>query len=176
MRTIASESRKTRFALAAYAAEPSHAPESERRDALDALMDWANPSRRDRILNIFRPLPPRGVADAVAAITPVIPALLKNSPGGVPGGSRQTDCRSSRFRAPGDSPLFALATARQSGRERPRRGDRNTGFAEGQAPRAKSPAPRAVISSRMPKSAPPGLKALANGDSATSRKVDCCDH
>ncbi|HEY2343451.1 MAG TPA: HEAT repeat domain-containing protein, partial [Chthoniobacteraceae bacterium] len=68
--------------LASFASEPS-APEASRREAIRALADWAHPGRRDRILNIFRPLPDRGPDDAVAAITPVVPALLKDSPGGV---------------------------------------------------------------------------------------------
>jgi len=55
-------------------------PEVSRRDALDALADWENPNPKDRVLNQWRPLPGRGANDAVAAIAPVLPELLKDQP------------------------------------------------------------------------------------------------
>ena len=69
-------------ALAAFSADPG-APEKERREAIKALQDWAKPGQRDRILNIFRPLPDRSANDAIAAVTPIISTVLKDSPGGV---------------------------------------------------------------------------------------------
>ncbi len=69
-------------ALGSFATNPEM-PEGARREALDALAEWAKPNAKDRILNQWRPLPNRGPEDAVAAITPSIPALLKNQPHGV---------------------------------------------------------------------------------------------
>lgn len=48
----------------------SDAAEEERFriDALEALRDWANPFERDRVVNLYRPLPPRGAEDAAAAL------------------------------------------------------------------------------------------------------------
>ncbi len=70
------------LALAAFAGKTA-APEAARKDALEALAIWANPDGKDRLLNQWRPLPPRGADDAVAAVTPVLGALLKESPGSV---------------------------------------------------------------------------------------------
>ena len=58
-------------------------PEVSRRDALSALANWASPSPKDRLLNLWRPLPYRSAADAVAALSPSLPGLLKNAPNGV---------------------------------------------------------------------------------------------
>ncbi len=66
-------------ALAAFAAAAT-TPESARRDALDVLAAWANPSPKDRLLNQWRPIPARGNQDAVAAMSAAVPDLLKNSP------------------------------------------------------------------------------------------------
>ena len=68
-------------ALAAFAAQTA-APDESRQDALDALALWANPNPKDRLLNLWRPLPQRPAADATAAISARLPALLKDpSPG-----------------------------------------------------------------------------------------------
>jgi quinoprotein glucose dehydrogenase len=69
-------------ALAAFAADTA-VPEAARKDALDALSIWANPNGKDRLLNQWRPLAARGNGDAVAAIGAAVPALLKDSPGGI---------------------------------------------------------------------------------------------
>ncbi len=69
-------------ALAAYAADGS-APEVARKDALDALAEWGGPNPQDRVLNMWRPIPNRPPTDAVAAVTPILPALLKDAPGGI---------------------------------------------------------------------------------------------
>ena len=66
-------------ALAALASATA-TPENARRDALDVLAAWANPSPKDRLLNQWRPIPARGNGDAVAAMTAAVPDLLKNSP------------------------------------------------------------------------------------------------
>ena len=66
-------------ALAAVAGA-STTPESARRDALEVLAAWGNPSPKDRLLNQWRPIPARGNGDAIAAMTAAVPDLLKNSP------------------------------------------------------------------------------------------------
>ena len=69
-------------AIAAFAAS-SAAPEGARKDALEALAAWGKPNGKDRLLNQWRPIADRGDADTVAAMTPAVPALLKDAPGGV---------------------------------------------------------------------------------------------
>ena len=48
------------------------------------LAEWANPSPKDRLTYLWRPLPQRGADPAVTALTPVIAGLIKDGPGGVP--------------------------------------------------------------------------------------------
>ncbi len=69
-------------ALATYAASAA-APAISRKDALDALTDWGQPNGKDRILNLWRPIPDRPATDAAAAVGEMIPALLKDGPAGV---------------------------------------------------------------------------------------------
>ncbi|MDB6155435.1 MAG: hypothetical protein JWL90_3888 [Chthoniobacteraceae bacterium] len=69
-------------ALAAFAAEPS-GPESSRKDAIDALANWAAPSQQDRLLNLWRPLPDRPATDAIAAVDSTVASLLKDNPAGI---------------------------------------------------------------------------------------------
>lgn len=69
-------------ALAAYAASAT-TPEGGRKDALNLLANWANPSPKDRLLNQWRPIPARGAEAAVAAIGGAAPVLLKDAPAGV---------------------------------------------------------------------------------------------
>ncbi len=69
-------------ALAAFAADNS-ANEVGRKEALTALAVWANPNPKDRLLYLWRPLPQRTNADAVAALTPAISAILTGAPGSV---------------------------------------------------------------------------------------------
>src|SRR5207248_3287938 len=54
-------------AVAAFAAR-ADAPERLRREALSMLADWAKPSGRDRVMGLWRPLPPRPAEVAVAAL------------------------------------------------------------------------------------------------------------
>lgn len=65
--------------LAALAGQPS-IPESARRDALDALASWADPSPKDRVLNLWRPLPARSADDAVEAVSPMLNSVLEGVP------------------------------------------------------------------------------------------------
>jgi len=69
-------------ALAACAADPQ-ANESARRNSLLALSVWANPNPKDRLTYQWRPLPNRGPENALAALTPVLAGILKNSPASV---------------------------------------------------------------------------------------------
>jgi len=99
-------------ALATYAAEKS-APDAERREALKALMDWGSPGQRDRILNIFRPLPSRDASAAVSAVTSVIPTLLKDNPGDV---EEETAHLVAKLSIPSaGEALFALASNDKAG-------------------------------------------------------------
>jgi quinoprotein glucose dehydrogenase len=101
-------------ALALYAADPA-SPEAARRVALDALAQWGNPPARDRLLNMHRPLPPRGSEDAIAAITASVPALLKDGSAGiqemVASLTAKLGLQSAR------DPLFALAQDQKARRE-----------------------------------------------------------
>jgi len=69
-------------ALAAFAADKA-APEAARRDALEALAAWGQPDARDRVLNLWRPLPNRPATDAAAAAKEIAPAVLKEGPGSI---------------------------------------------------------------------------------------------
>ena len=68
--------------LATYAANEK-APGAMRAEALLCLADWAQPFERDRVLNLFRPLPARDGAPAVEGLKPLIGGLLSNAPGEV---------------------------------------------------------------------------------------------
>ena len=68
--------------IAALAANTAM-PEAARKDALDALTNWADPSPKDRLLNQWRPIAARGQEAAVAAVTPSVAALLKDSPASI---------------------------------------------------------------------------------------------
>jgi quinoprotein glucose dehydrogenase len=69
-------------ALVAFASGPTN-PEVSRKDALSVLANWASPSPKDRLLNLWRPLPDRSAADAVASLSPSFAGLLKDAPNGV---------------------------------------------------------------------------------------------
>jgi quinoprotein glucose dehydrogenase len=62
-------------AVAAFAAK-SGAPESLRIEALKMLADWANPSPRDRVLGMWRPLEKRDAQIAVAAMKTSLPGIM----------------------------------------------------------------------------------------------------
>ncbi|RYD69043.1 MAG: HEAT repeat domain-containing protein, partial [Verrucomicrobiaceae bacterium] len=69
-------------ALAAFAAAKD-VPEAGRKDAIDALAEWGHPNAKDRVLNLWRPLPDRSSDDARGAIAAVATQLVKDSPAGV---------------------------------------------------------------------------------------------
>ncbi|MGV3485811.1 MAG: glucose dehydrogenase, partial [Planctomycetaceae bacterium] len=65
-------------ALAAYAARPI-APVALRLEAIEMLAAWETPDPRDRVLGDYRPLTPRAVSIAIAALGKSLPAILQNS-------------------------------------------------------------------------------------------------
>jgi quinoprotein glucose dehydrogenase len=50
---------------------------------LDALADWGQPDAKDRVLNLWRPLPNRPGTDAAKAAKEIIAGVLKESPASV---------------------------------------------------------------------------------------------
>jgi quinoprotein glucose dehydrogenase len=99
-------------ALAAFAADSSVA-EGSRKDALDALTEWAAPNPKDRLLNQWRPIPTRGAEDAAAAVTATIAALLKDSPDAIREAVAKLAAKLSIATA--GEPLFALASNERAG-------------------------------------------------------------
>ncbi len=70
-------------AALAKAAANHDIPETMRADALDLLAQWAKPSGRDHIVNLWRPLTERDGQVAVRAISPVLDKILRHSPSAV---------------------------------------------------------------------------------------------
>ncbi|MCI0681695.1 MAG: c-type cytochrome [Gemmataceae bacterium] len=62
-------------ALAALAAD-RQAPDSIRLEALKTLAQWEQPSGRDPVVGLWRPLPDRPKADVAAALKTALPALM----------------------------------------------------------------------------------------------------
>lgn len=69
-------------ALATFASRGDF-PEGARKDALEALLEWGSPNARDRVLNLWRPLPDRAAEAAAKALEPAVAAILKSGPAGV---------------------------------------------------------------------------------------------
>ena len=63
------------LALAAFAAR-NNAPEALRIEALEMLADWPQPSSRDKITGLWRPLAPREAKPAADALRPHLASLL----------------------------------------------------------------------------------------------------
>jgi len=63
--------------LARFAAR-ADAPEKSRIEAMDALSTWPKPANLDRVLNIYRPLPPRDSVAAGNAVKPLLAPLLSS--------------------------------------------------------------------------------------------------
>jgi quinoprotein glucose dehydrogenase len=59
------------------------APAAARVEALEVLADWENPSGRDRLMGLWRPVPPRSTDDAVNAVAPRLKSLLLDPADGV---------------------------------------------------------------------------------------------
>ena len=58
-------------------------PESARKDAIEALSNWAHPDGKDRLLNQWRPVADRGDGDASAAIAASAATLFKDAPAAI---------------------------------------------------------------------------------------------
>jgi quinoprotein glucose dehydrogenase len=69
---------ETAAALARFAGR-SDAPEAMRLEALKLLSEWANPSGRDRVLGMWRPLAERPAQDAAAAMRGNLAAIFSGS-------------------------------------------------------------------------------------------------
>jgi quinoprotein glucose dehydrogenase len=55
-------------------------PQATRVDAVKTFVDWAKPSGRDRVINLWRPLEPRDAAPVLAQIRPELASLLGSAP------------------------------------------------------------------------------------------------
>jgi quinoprotein glucose dehydrogenase len=101
------------LAVADFAAQ-AEAPEALRLEALSLLGDWAKPSGRDRIVGLWRPLPPRPAQIAADALRAKLDGILAGSDR-----VRQefwragsTGCRSARYRS---SCAWTSSTQRPAG-------------------------------------------------------------
>ncbi len=152
-------------ALTAFASDPG-APEPARQEALEVLADWARPGPRDRVLNMWRPLPDRSATDAVTAITPALPALLKDSPVAVQQAVAQLAGKLG-ITAAGDA-LFALV--KNSGA----RSDARVAAMQALATLKDARLPdvaRFAVAEQSAKVRSEGLKTLANVDPAAAVKA-----
>jgi quinoprotein glucose dehydrogenase len=68
--------------LAEEAAGPG-LPEAARVLAIDMLANWANPSGRDRVMGLWRPIPPRSPKVGIDALRPRLAAILESAPANV---------------------------------------------------------------------------------------------
>jgi quinoprotein glucose dehydrogenase len=66
-------------ALAAYASR-KEVPVALREEALAQLATWPAPFHRDRLVGVYRPLPDRDAAPAIAAVEEQLPLLLEKTP------------------------------------------------------------------------------------------------
>ena len=152
-------------ALATCAASAT-TPEAGRKEALDLLAGWANPSPKDRLLNAWRPIPDRGNADAVAAMTAAAPALLKDAP---PGVQEMVAKLVAKLAIPGTGePLALLASNAKAGT--PARLEALRALVALKDPHLAKAATVALLD-KDPKIRAEGLNALANSDPAAATKV-----
>src|SRR6185503_1091664 len=66
--------------LVAALATDQNAPSPVRIEALKVLGEWENPSGRDRLLGLWRPIPGRPKEEAILAIRPRIGSILREGP------------------------------------------------------------------------------------------------
>jgi quinoprotein glucose dehydrogenase len=151
-------------ALARFAGNPD-VPESTRREALDALADWANPDSKDRLLNIWRPLPDRGPNDATVALGPALAALLKDQPAKVSEGAARA-AESLKLKESGQ-PLAELVMNEKAGAgARMAALQALKSWKDQRLPQAA----KAALASKDDKLRSEGLKALAEADPASAVK------
>ncbi|HEX3447896.1 MAG TPA: PVC-type heme-binding CxxCH protein [Isosphaeraceae bacterium] len=70
-------------AVLAEVAARSELPEAARVLALEMLASWATPSGRDRVLGLWRPIPPRSPGLGIDALRPRLAAILASGPANV---------------------------------------------------------------------------------------------
>ena len=145
-------------ALATFAADKA-ANEVGRKEALTALAVWANPNPKDRLLYLWRPLPQRTNADAVAALTPAISGILANAPGSVQESAASASTKL-RLRSGADA-LLALVSNDKAGKAA--RIEALRALASLKDPRLAQSA-KAALTDREPKLRAEGLKALVAAD------------
>lgn len=145
-------------ALATFAADNS-ANEVGRKEALVALAAWANPSPKDRLLNLWRPLPQRADSDASAALTPVIAAILTGSPGSVQESAAAATAKL-KLRSGGDA-LSAVVANDKAGKAA--RAESLRALASLKHPNL-AKAAKEALTDRDPKLRAEGLKALVAAD------------
>jgi quinoprotein glucose dehydrogenase len=146
--------------------DAAKAIEAARRDALDALAAWENPSARDRVLSLWRPLPARGAADAIAATRPAIAALLRESPGSVQAVAASIAAKFSLKEA--GEPLLQLASNSKAGSSA--RVAALKALVELKDDRIKQAA-QAAVADKDPRVRSEGLQALAAQDPVAAVKV-----
>lgn len=151
-------------ALARFAGNPD-VPESTRREALDALAEWENPDAKDRLLNIWRPLPGRGANDAVVAVAPALAGLLKDQPAKVSEGAARA-AQSLKLKDSGQ-PLAELVINEKAGS-----GARMAALSalKSWKDQRLPQAAKAALASKDDKLRSEGLKALAEADPASAVK------
>lgn len=64
-------------------AQDARAPEAIRAEALQGLSQWAQPSGRDRVTGLWRPLEKRDATPVIASLSARLPEILRNSPGSI---------------------------------------------------------------------------------------------
>jgi len=152
-------------ALAAFAAD-SAAPEGARREALEALADWAHPDAKDRLLNLWRPLPGRPANDAIAAVTAAMPSLIKDAPQSIQESAARTASKLSIATA--SEPLLQLVSNENASTSA--RIAAIAALVKLKDPRA-AQAAKAAVSAKDPKLRSEGLQALAAQDPAAAVKA-----
>lgn len=152
-------------ALAALSMEKS-APEVVRREALDALAEWAKPAAQDRLLNIWRPLPDRGPEEAIAAVTPIIGPLLQETPGGVQEAAAQLVIQL-KLAVAGEPLMKVASNGNASPGARIAALRALAALKDGRLPQAA----RAAIADKNEKVRAEGLRALAEADPAEAVKA-----
>ena len=151
--------------LATLAADNT-AQEAARKEALTVLGAWANPSPKDRLLYLWRPLPNRNADDATAALTPVISTILANGAGAVQESAATTAAKLG-LKGASDA-LLAIVANDQAGKSA--RVEALRALAKMKDARL-AQAAKEAITDRDPKLRAEGLKALVASDPTAALKT-----
>ncbi len=152
-------------ALAALAANNS-ASEAGRKEALTVLTAWANPNGKDRLTYQWRPLPARPDDAAVAALTPLIASLFKNTPATVQEAAANAAAKL-KIKGAGEALLAIVANDKAS---KPVRTEALRALAALRDPQLGKAAKEALTDTDS-KLRAEGLKALITTDPAAALKV-----